>query len=138
MIAILIALLSFSAAEPPAPMPGPGLTQEQTEKQNYELLALLMENARVSLSGKKFCDSFVKSKHETVGKFMAWSLSFYSKDQANSVQSSCEKINGAEFCTIEFDANSKGESPWSCGLRFQMRPKRKGLQVKTIECIGTC
>lgn len=122
--------LSFFYAEAEA--------SEDPEKLRFEILSQLISQGGLSLKGKQGCESFAQSKQETVGRFMAWSLSFYSKDQANSVEVKCDKRKNDETCSVNFYADSKGESPWSCGLRFLYKPKKKQIQSSSIECIGTC
>jgi len=114
------------------------LAAEGKERLRYELIDKLIENGNLSLSNKKYCENFVKNKHETVGRFMAWSLSFYSSGQDNSVEAACEKLKIGEFCSVTFKADSKGGSPWSCGLRFRYDAKKREIQNSSLECIGSC
>ena len=114
------------------------LSQEESEKLRYELIGRLIEQGNVSLKGKKGCENFVRFKQDSVGRFMAWSLSFYSRDQVNSVEVTCDQQKSGELCAVNFYADSKGESPWSCGLRFLYKTKKRQIQSSSIECIGTC
>lgn len=114
------------------------LSTEDSEKLHFELINKLIDQGTLSLKGKKGCESFVQFKQDTVGRFMAWSLSFYSRDQANSVDVSCDKQKTEKTCSVNFSADSKGNSPWSCGLRFLYKMKNRQIQSSSIECIGTC
>lgn len=112
--------------------------EEQSEQKRFRLLRAAFDASNESLRTRLYCESFVQNQQDTVGKFIAWSLSFYGTGQDNSVRTQCEKRKNGETCTITFAADSKGESPWSCGLRFKFDSKTMKLDPKTLECIGTC
>lgn len=115
------------------------MSRESRENLKYGLLKSLMLNASSSLKGRKYCDSFVTNGQDTIGKFISWNLSFYEENQSNSVSATCEKANASfESCTVNFYADSKGESPWACGLRFKHEPKTKKIDFQSVECVGTC
>lgn len=131
-LTLLLALgLVIPAGQAHSETPGP-------EGVRYELLRLLIAEGNHSLTNRKFCEKFVQGGQDTVGKFIAWNLSFYSDKQANSLVAACDGKPGTKLCTITFYADSKGESPWACGLRFKYDSKKSKVDTSTIECIGTC
>lgn len=113
--------------------------QEVTkEKLSYNLLSGLLAKGTTPLKGRAMCETFVNSGQDTVGRFISWSLSFYHRGKDNSISSECKKLKGHSECTVNFAADSKGESPWSCGLRFKYNTKKSSIDFKSIECVGTC
>jgi hypothetical protein len=108
------------------------------QAQHFELISLLISKEKVSLKGMKNCENFFKSNQDNVGRFMAWSLSFYIPRQDNSIEVHCEKQKNNEICSLIFYTDSKGESPWACGLRFLYESKKGIIQDSSFECIGSC
>jgi len=94
---------------------------EGKQKQHFELISMLISKEKVS-----------------VGRFMAWSLSFYSPRQDNSIEVHCKKLKNNEICSLNFNSDTKGESPWSCGLRFLYESEKGIIQDSSFECIGSC
>lgn len=92
-----------------------------SQKLRYELINKIKEGNHITLVGKKHCDSFIKNGKSTVGQFMAWNLSFFGKDQENSVEASCNKQDGANVCALTFNADSKSESLWSWWTPLSLR-----------------
>ena len=111
---------------------------QDLEKLKYEMLSTLFKNAATSLKDKTFCEAFSKNGQDTVGKFIAWSLSFYAEEHANHLEAVCEKHLDTKRCTVNFYADSKNESPWACGLRFLYDSKKSKVDTSSIECVGSC
>jgi|JI9StandDraft_2_1071091.scaffolds.fasta_scaffold457601_1 hypothetical protein len=128
---IFLSILSPASAE--------SVDQEVTkEKLSYNLLSGLLAKGTTPLKGRAMCESFVTGGQDTVGRFISWSLSFYHRGKDNSILSECKELKGQTECTVYFAADSKGESPWACGLRFKYNPKKSAIDFKSIECVGTC
>lgn len=111
------------------------------------IITTLMTHSREPLKGHEFCDSFtgLDGTKSTVGSFVAWSLAFMEQGVDNSVTVKCEPWKqgapwkrGKSQCDVSFNADSKGESPWSCGLRFEQDDAKKSIDPKSFQCMGTC
>lgn len=116
-------------------------THNQKESLSFKLLASLIRQSVIFLEKKKNCD-FSNSKSgeiKTVGDWIAWNLSFFHEGQNNSIASSCNvKDNKTSECKLNFHANMKSESPWSCGFQFDIDQKTFHILEDTIVCIGSC
>lgn len=74
-----------------------------------------------------------------MGSFVAWSLSFYEKGVQNSVDVSCDDLSARNTtCHVTFSADSAGESPWACGLRFKLKTKSWTIDRSSFHCTGSC
>jgi hypothetical protein len=111
------------------------------------ILTVLMTHALEPLKGHPHCASFtgVQGGKSTVGGFIAWNLAFMERGVDNAVTVRCEPWQdgaywrrGRSLCEVSFNADSKGESPWSCGLRFERDDATNSVDAKTLQCIGTC
>lgn len=106
------------------------------EELRARLLSTLLRQSSRKLPGKNGCEA---QAGRILGDWVATNLSYFEADQANSIRASCEILPGAiQRCSVEFNADSKGESPWSCGFRFRIDRDLKKIDFKTLECIGTC
>lgn len=113
-------------------------TLEKAEDLKFKLMRELFMMGGHKLNSQTGCQDFVKSKQDTVDRFIARNLSYFSPNQANSISAKCEQSDVHQLCSVEFHADSKGESPWSCGLRFLFDFKLQKIRKGTFECIGTC
>lgn len=128
-----------SGAESAKPAPEP--PEEQPLR--FRLMSELLKVSGKALPRGKHCDfnlnDYEKSGPLTIGKWMAWNLSFYQSGPANSIAATCAPAKKAKArCELNFQADSKGESPWSCGFRFDVRLPSHQIDVSTLECTGTC
>ena len=102
-IFILLAHLEVSAkSNSNSPKASSQVSAQEQQILKFDLLKALLENVGLSLKGRSSCDIFVQSNHDTVGKFIAWSLSFYDEGQANRIHGACEKIKTSKNCTVYF------------------------------------
>ncbi len=141
IVACIFLLFGLSAGASNAPTPHPKAdeaTLVEAEKNREELLNVLLSNPSLSLKGRKFCETFVANGRGNVGKFISRSLSFFQEGQANSITGQCDSRESKATCKVEFLADSKGESPWFCGLKFKLNRKTSKIDPATLECTGSC
>lgn len=105
----------------------------------HKILSQLLAIPSTSLVKLKNCNVHTDVlKTPTLGEWISWNLSFFEPGKANGIEASCKVIKKQKQCQVEFFADSKSDSPWSCGLRFNMDSKTDSLVPSTIECIGPC
>lgn len=104
------------------------------------VLQALMAISREPLEGHAHCDFQTALPGPlTVGSFIAWNLSFLERGVDNSVSVTCDGLSTpTALCSISFNADSAGESPWSCGYRFKLKTRAWTVDRASLECIGTC
>ncbi len=112
------------------------------EKLKLELMNQLMTIGSQKLPKSNGCESFTfgGKKEITILDFFAWNLQYFSEGKANSITAVCNqsKMKSELQCELNFNADSRGESPWSCGLRINRERKSKTIRPDTLECIGSC
>ena len=105
----------------------------------HKLLSQLLAIPSTSLIKLKNCDVHTDVlKTPTLGEWISWNLSFFEPGKANGITTSCKVVKKQKQCQVEFFADSKSDSPLSCGLKFNMDSKTDSLDPSTIECIGPC
>lgn len=110
------------------------------EPERDELYLLLMANADVPLSAGEHCESFAPADGvgpATFGYFYAVQLAALD-EQPVALESDCAEDGGRLRCEANFLAGSDGESPWHCGIRFEMDASTRAPVPETVMCIGTC
>jgi hypothetical protein len=147
-IGIVLVLQCKSAAEVTAPTtaPTPKISpvidaETAAEQTKFKLLLALGKIGTTKLPKDKHCDFNIgKGKQNvSIGEWIAWNLSFFKTDQSNSITATCKpKKKSFQSCTLNFNADSKGESPWSCGFQFVIDGEFQNVDLSTLECTGTC
>ncbi len=121
-----------------------GGTSKQDEEDpallRARVLQALMAISREPLKGHAHCDFQTQLQGPlTVGSFLAWNLSFFERGVDNSVGVTCEGLSTpTAVCSVSFNADSAGESPWSCGYRFKLKTRSWTVDRASLECTGTC
>jgi hypothetical protein len=137
IVSALCAMHSFLGATPARA----ASTDAPSENLDYDLVVALLRNANKPLPKQKHCDFHITGKSTTplLGEWIAWNLSFFEDGRANSLGAACRPSKpGVNSCTLDFKADSKGDSPWTCGFKFDYAPKSRKIDFSTLECTGTC
>ncbi len=105
---------------------------------DYSIIKNLTDVSTKPWSKHQSCQKFktLQGPAKTIGDWFAWNVTHFEKGGYNELTSTCDSSK-TKTCRVQFDINSKGEKPYSCGIKFNMN-KDQSIDLTTLECYGNC